>query len=240
MVAISHAMHTIWPAAAASSWFSWSWLHAANCDITNQTSSLVVPPSQTQLVAPTNESLSSVGLAFGIQNYTCTQSNNFTNVGAVAELIDVSCLAGSSVFRQLPDQLYDSWVNFNQSSVQEIIDHLHVLNPPEILAQHYFVSNPTTGQGLSPKWDFTSSGKFSGNKDAFFVGRGQGSLPAPTDPKKDINWLEVANVQGSIANTVFRTDTRGGQPPSSCEFGKTQDTSVRYVSFYYFSGGSIH
>lgn len=137
------------------------------------------------------------------------------NVGAVAELIDVSCLAGSSVFRQLPDQLYDSWVNFNQSSVQEIIDHLHVLNPPEILAQHYFVSNPTTGQGLSPKWDFTSSGKFSGNKDAFFVGRGQGSLPAPTDPKKDINWLEVANVQGSIANTVFRTDTRGGQPPSS-------------------------
>ncbi len=88
-------------------------------------------------------------------------------------------------------------------------------NPPEVLAQHYFISNPVTGSGLSPKWDFTSSGKFDGKESAFVVAKGQGSLPAPTDPTKDVTWLEVANVQGSAADIVFRTDTRGGQPPSS-------------------------
>lgn len=137
------------------------------------------------------------------------------NIGAVAQLIDMSCLAGSSVFHDLPDQLYASWTNYTSSSVQDIISHLHMRNPPEVLAQHYFIPNPATGQGLSPKWDFTSSGKFNGNQEAFFVGAGEGSLPAPTDPKRDINWLQVGNVQGKIANMVFRTDTRGGQPPSS-------------------------
>ncbi|KAK7681369.1 hypothetical protein QCA50_015460 [Cerrena zonata] len=242
MVALPHALHTLWPAAAASTFWSWSWLHAANCDLTNQASSLVLPQTQIQLVAPTpnNLTLSSVGLAFGVQNYTCTQTNNFTNIGAVAELIDMSCLAGSSVFHDLPDQLYSSWVNFNHSSVQDIIGHLHMRNPPEILAQHYFITNPTTGQGLSPKWDFTSSGKFNGNSNAFFVGKGEGSLPSPNDPKQDINWLQVGNLQGKIADMVFRTDTRGGQPPSSCEFGKSPDISVKYVSYYFFFGGSIH
>lgn len=86
---------------------------------------------------------------------------------------------------------------------------------PEVLAQHYFIPNPVTGSGLSPKWDFTSSGKFEGQEDAFVVARGQGSLPAPTDPTKDIAWLEVVNIQGDAANIVFRTDTRGGQPPTS-------------------------
>ena len=134
------------------------------------------------------------------------------NIGAVAELIDTSCLAGSSVFHDLPDQLYDSWVKFDHNSIQEIISHLHIRNPPEILAQHYFITNPITGQGLSPKWDFTSSGKFNGNQDAFFVGRGVGSLPAPTDPKKDINWLQVGNLQGKFADVVFRTEMIDGTP----------------------------
>lgn len=78
MVALPHALHTLWPAAAASTFWSWSWLHAANCDLSNQASSLSLPQTQTLLVAPTNMTLTSVGLAFGVQNYTCTQSNNYT------------------------------------------------------------------------------------------------------------------------------------------------------------------
>lgn len=96
---------------------------------------------------------------------------------------------------------------------------MHFLDPPASLAQHYFVPNPTTGgQGLSPKWDFTSSGKFAGNADAFVVAKGVGSLPSPDDPSKDVAWLEVQAVQGEIADVVFRTDTVGGQPPSSVSF----------------------
>ena len=92
---------------------------------------------------------------------------------------------------------------------------MHFLNPPASLAQHYFVPNPTTGQGLSPKWDFTSSGRFAGNADAYVVGKGVGTLSSPDDPSKDVAWLQVQNVQGKIADTVFRYDTVGGQPPSS-------------------------
>lgn len=129
---------------------------------------------------------------------------------------------------------------------------MHFLNLPASLAQHYFVPNPVTGQGLSPKWDFTSSGRFAGNADAFIVGKGVGNLPSPDDASKDVAWLQVQNVQGKIADTVFRFDTVGGQPPSSvslcfdghmltvrltecalqCTSGQSADVSVNYVSKY--------
>lgn len=116
--------------------------------------------------------------------------------------------------------LFASWNATQDTSIQEIIEGLHNLNPPNILAQHYFIQNPTTGQGLSPKWDFTSSGnpKFVGNKDAFIVVKGKGSVAAP-NTKVDINWLDVVNIGGDqggqIADEVFRTDTVGGQPPAT-------------------------
>ena len=103
---------------------------------------------------------------------------------------------------------------------EDFIEFFHVVNPPEILAQHYFVSNPTTGQGVSPKWDFASSGnpRFAGNSSAFIVAKGKGSVPAPNSTV-NINWLDVVNIGGDaggqIADEVFRTDTVGGQPPSS-------------------------
>lgn len=198
-----------------------------------------MPQDQTQLILPTSYSPTFVGLAYGVQNYTCSQANNFTNIGAVAELIDVSCLAGSSIFSSLPDQLYTSWSNASLPTIQDSIQVLQATNPPEILAQHYFVPNPTTGQGLSPKWDFSSSGKFHDNSDAYMIGKGKGSLAAPTDSATDINWLDVLKVDGSIADEVFRTDTKGGQPPSTCVFGQSQDISVKYVAFYWFFGGSL-
>ncbi|KAH8102975.1 hypothetical protein BXZ70DRAFT_764395 [Cristinia sonorae] len=53
------------------------------------------------------------------------------------------------------------------------------------------------------------------------VSRSKGSKSAPTDATEDvIAWIAV-NVQGRIADEIFRTDTRGGQPPSSCTFGQT-------------------
>ncbi|OCH85781.1 hypothetical protein OBBRIDRAFT_285503 [Obba rivulosa] len=197
------------------------------------------PPNQTQLVVPNNTVPSFIGLAFGVQNYTCTQFNNFTNVGAVAELIDISCLTAiPGVLNTIQDPLYAFWTNFTGASIQEIINLFHLIDPPEVLAQHYFVSNPLTGMGVSPKWDFTSSGEFEGNPDAFIVAKGKGSLPAPTNATIDVNWLDVANVEGSIASEVFRIDTRGGQPPASCLFNQTADISVKYVSKYIFYGGN--
>ncbi|RDX47242.1 hypothetical protein OH76DRAFT_785807 [Lentinus brumalis] len=195
------------------------------------------PAGQSQLVAPTNPRF--IGLAFGVQNYTCSSANNFTSTGAVAELIDVSCQVFNPGFATIQNSLFDMWTSIMPQPIQAIIDLLHLLNPPNVLAQHYFITNPVTGQGVSPVWDFTSSSAFQGNKDAFIVAKGKGTIPAPTDPKKDVAWLDVVNVQGKIADEVFRFDTVGGQPPASCKYGQDKDISVKYVSKYIFYGGSL-
>lgn len=163
------------------------------------------------------------------------------NVGAVAELFDISCLTSSPNFQAIQNTLFDSWNVFDGLSIQDIItllaaqDIFSFINPggqPQVLAQHYFVTNPVTGQGVSPKWDFTSSGRFKGNEDAFIIAKGLGSLPAPTNATTDVAWLQVTNVEGSIADQVFRIDTKGGQPPAMCTFGSSPNISVKYTSKY--------
>ncbi|KAI0764609.1 hypothetical protein BD413DRAFT_606239 [Trametes elegans] len=192
---------------------------------------LQLPQGQSQLAAPSSPP-KFIGLAFGVQNYTCSSSNNYTSAGAVAELVDVSCVASEPWFASIQDNLYNAWTGLIPYTIQTVIDLLHIVSPPEVLAQHYFVPNPTAGQGLSPKWDFTSSGAFAGVQDAFIVAKGKGTLPAPTNATRDVAWLDVVQVQGNIASEVFRFDTVGGQPPSSCQSGHSPDISVKYVSKY--------
>lgn len=129
-------------------------------------------------------------------------------------------MVNATFFDEIQVPLFQAWTAFPSLTIQDFISFFHAANPPEILAQHYFVPNPITGQGVSPKWDFTSSGnpKFAGNPDAFIIAKGKGSIPAP-NATNDVNWLDVVNVGGDaggkIADEVFRIDTIGGQPPSS-------------------------
>ena len=85
---------------------------------------------------------------------------------------------------------------------------------PGVLGQHYFITNPVTGSGLSAKWDFTSASE-AGRAGAFVVGAKSGDVPAPADPGTDVDWLSLAAAQGALAQQVFRVETRGGQPPAS-------------------------
>lgn len=62
-------------------------------------------------------------------------------------------------------------------------------------------------------WDFRAASA-KGNPNAFVLAAKVGDIPAPTG-KQDIDWLQLNNVSGSLATTVYRTDTRGGQPPAS-------------------------
>jgi len=141
--------------------------------------------------------------------------------------------------QHLYEPLYEAWSN-STIFIQEVIDFIHFINPPQSLAQHYFVPNPVTGVGLSPKWDFTSSGEFKGNPNAYVIGKVNGTIPSPDDPKEDITWLEVLKLEGEIADEVFRYDTVGGQPPSSCTYGTSSNISVDYTSKYIFYGGSLN
>ncbi|KAI0346691.1 hypothetical protein BDW22DRAFT_1369432 [Trametopsis cervina] len=213
-----------------------------HCDISKSIDKVNLAPINNAFHA--NFTPTFVGLAFGTQNYTCTQTNNFTNVGAVAELFDVSCLVNSDIFTEIQVPLFNAWNTFPSMTIQDFIGFFHAHNPPEVLAQHFFIPNPVTGTGLSPTWDFRSSGnpKFVGVEDALFVGQGVGNIPAP-NKTTDVAWLDVANIGkgkgGRIADEVFRTDTIGGQPPTSCTFGQTPDIQVKYVSKYWFFGGGL-
>ncbi|PCH35191.1 hypothetical protein WOLCODRAFT_166107 [Wolfiporia cocos MD-104 SS10] len=240
MVAVSHLLSTL--LAATTKFARNSDLQGrsstADCSITSFKPSF--PSNQTQLVIPTDIEPRFIGLGFGVQNYTCSSSNTYTSLGAFAELIDVSCYVNESWFGGIQNYAYNVWSNLSEVvSIAEVIDYIHSVNPPQNLAQHYFVPNPV-GTGLSPKWDFTSSGEFNGNPNAYVIGRVNGTLPSPDDPTKDVTWLEVLNVQGDIADEVFRFDTVGGQPPSSCTYGSSANISVDYVSKYIFYGGSIN
>ncbi|KAI0078332.1 putative malate dehydrogenase [Panus rudis PR-1116 ss-1] len=189
------------------------------------------------LAAPTAPTARFVGLGVGVQNYTCSAGGTFTNVGAVAELFDISCLPAVA-FDEVTDIVFDVWEKApKQVTAQSIIGALAIFNPPIVLGQHFFITNPITGSGLSPKWDFTSA-SLKGHPNAFVVGARTGDVVAPNDPSTNIDWLSLSAAQGDLASQIFRVETRGGQPPTSCTPG-TPDISVKYVSQYWFFGGSF-
>ncbi|KIP06971.1 hypothetical protein PHLGIDRAFT_71863 [Phlebiopsis gigantea 11061_1 CR5-6] len=171
-----------------------------------------------------------VGIGIGVQNYTCASAGTFSSTGAVAELFDISCLS-EVTYEVLTDLTFAAWKDAPSSiTVQKVIDELDIFHPAFVLGQHYFIVNPITGSGLSPKWDFTSASE-AYHPDAFVVGAKTGDVPAPTAPQTNVDWLSLSATQGELAQQVFRVETRGGQPPSSCTPGSA-DISVKYTSTY--------
>ncbi|KAI0729840.1 hypothetical protein C8Q72DRAFT_826791 [Fomitopsis betulina] len=210
----------------------------ADCDISSFVPSF--PANQTQLVVPTNETAHFLGVAFGVQNYTCSSTNTYTSVGAVAEIIDFSCNTSDANFATIQNDIYAAWDAVPASeTIQDVIASVLAENPPRNLGQHYFVTNPVTGSGVSPKWDFTASGENKGNADAYVVGKSIGNLASPDNSTTDVAWLELENVEGELADTIFRYDTVNGQPPASCTYGEDSDISIKYSAKYLFYGGSL-
>lgn len=138
----------------------------------------------------------------------------FRSTGAVAELFDISCLP-KSTFDAIADLAFDTW-KYAPSVITalDLVNTLAPLKPVFVLGQHYFIINPLTGSGLSPKWDFTSASE-AGHADAFVVGAKTGDVPAPSDADANVDWLSLKGVEGDLASAVYRMDTRGGQPPTS-------------------------
>ncbi|KAL4258841.1 hypothetical protein AB1N83_009673 [Pleurotus pulmonarius] len=206
-----------------------------SCNIAN--AKLKLPSNQTALANPSFPP-AFITVALGIQNYTCTDAGTFTSVGAVAELFDISCLVGTSSFDTIQNSFFTIWSQVpNNVPASSIVALFGLDRTLTNVGEHYFITNPITGSGLSPKWDFTSRGATSGNRNAFVVGARAGGIPAPTGPQ-DVDWLQLTNVQGRLADEVFRVDTRGGQPPASCTPGSPLIT-VKYTSKYWLFGGSL-
>lgn len=84
---------------------------------------------------------------------------------------------------------------------------------------------------MNPKWDFTSSGTTAGNPDAFVVAARSFGTAAPTGTQ-DIDWVFLTNIgAGKLADGVYRTDTKLGQPPASCTPG-SPTIEVKYAAKY--------
>lgn len=182
----------------------------SGCDLSKV--KLNLPTNQTQLAVPAGATLKFIGLGSGVQNYTCA-SGVFSSVGAVATLYDASCAASNTGnLEALPEQT-------KAGSAPKING-----NTPAKLGDHFFITNPTTGTGVSPEFNFGSNG--------LVVAKKTGDIPATCDPKENVDWLMLSNVEGTLASTVFRVFTHGGQPAATCT--GTQSASIPYTALYYF------
>jgi len=176
-----------------------------------------------------------VALGVGVQNYTCNSSGNYTSVGAVADLFDISCLYGTEEFAKIQDDAFDIWQKcpnldpLNSSLKNELLKEFKI----PLLGYHYFIIYNGT---LRPDFDFTSTGANKGNQDAFVVAAKAVDVPAPNSVE-DIDWLELKALAGKLADAVYRVDTKGGQPPTNCTPGSSP-ISVKYAAKYWFEGGS--
>ncbi|KAK0203611.1 hypothetical protein DFS33DRAFT_1261561 [Desarmillaria ectypa] len=182
---------------------------------------LVFPNGST--IASPSSAPSFIGLGIGTQNYTCTASGVYSNVGAVAEIFDISCLLGTPLFDHIQDLAIVAWKKARKP--ESVPWELGLAF--RVLGDHFFITNPVTGSGISPKWDFTAS---LHDSEAFVVGARSGSVAAPTG-SSDIDWLALNRVLGSLATQVYRVDTRDGQPPATCTPGSAPIT-VKYTSKY--------
>lgn len=138
----------------------------------------------------------------------------YRSVGAVAELFDVSCLP-PTMFNVVTDMALQAWKSAPAKvTAQDVVKGLSQFKTSAVLGQHYFITNPITGTGLSPKWDFTSASQ-KGNSNAFIVAAKTGDVPAPSNPKTNVDWLSLGKAQGDLADQVYRFETRDGQPPAT-------------------------
>jgi hypothetical protein len=194
-----------------------------NPDLLKQT----IPAGQTTLTASTDP-LSYVLLGVGYQNYTCTDAGTFTSAGATADLYDLSCVAKTPAdVARITTTANKLW-NSKLPIIQCITP---VLGKVAAIGKHFFSPSPS-GTGISPVWDRRAETK---KANAYVLARKTGNIPAPTGAQ-DVDWLQLANVEGSLATTIYRTDTRGGPPPTSCTPGSS--TRVKYVAAYYLMGNT--
>jgi hypothetical protein len=187
-----------------------------SCDPSKAPLAQCLPANQTAVTAPTDP-ISFALLGVGYQNYTCNAAGTFDSAGATADLFDVSCIVKTpQTAASIATMSFNLWTRC--SKISDLV--VPALGAKTVVGKHYFGTSPS-GTGISPIWDMRSSGtaKTKGNPDAFVLAAKSGSVPAPTDPTKDVPWLQLAKVQGKLANTVYRTDTRGGPAPATCTPG---------------------
>jgi len=202
----------------------------AKCSLSGKT--LDLPAGQTTLAAP-SAAFSFLGVAIGVQNYTCNAtSSTYVNVGAVATLADASCLPTFAAVSEAAKCAFTAWSAAPASTSAAAL--FASIRAP-ILGQHYFETNPVTGSGLSPKWDFRADA-LKGNANGFVDAAKVNQLAAPSGAS-DVPWVQLASIAGKLATQIYRVDTHGGVAPATCTPGSAP-ISVKYSATYALYGST--
>lgn len=180
---------------------------------------------QTQSLFPPGEEPSYITVGAGFQNYTCSSTTGlYSSIGAIAAIVDVSSVYDTPAFANITDVAFSELTT--PSDLEQAIANSSISG---LLGTLTFI---TTESGISPKFDFS---KYSqpNDTDAFaLVSTVEDIYYVPTG-SNDVDWLELTNIEGDLARTIFRVYTRGGQPPANCSTG-SPDISVPYAAQYWF------
>jgi len=192
------------------------------CHPLSQRSTAVLPLSEVLSGLP-NPTAAPVIIALGVgtQNYTCNSTSlTFGTNVAVADLYDVSKYVKSST----KDSITKQYLKATQCNNQNPL-HLNLIG-------HHFFSTSTT-----PNFDFTSSGK------GLLQAKKVINVPAPSsafaglkgEAGGAVDWVYLADNGYGISQglqSVYRVETAGGKPPTSCKAG--EQVEVPYAAEYWF------
>jgi len=187
---------------------------------------LSLPSNNRSAFSTPTTPLTSLALGVGVQNYTCSTAGNYTSTGAVASLYNLACMSHSSEFDVIQDLAFDLWNDYPANATPPMSS--------TFLGNHYFITSPS-GTGLSPVWDYRA-GAAMGISEAFVLAAKVADVKAQS--VEDVDWLQLKSVSGALATQIFRTDTRGGSPPTSCTPGSAP-ISLKYVAKYWLYGGNV-
>ncbi|KAF2084921.1 hypothetical protein K490DRAFT_75564 [Saccharata proteae CBS 121410] len=206
------------------------WQQASQCDLSSVSMPLSQASSPSTLPSPSEGLvLSHVAVGRGTQNYTCSglsPSATPKAVGALATLFNATCASVDS-----PDLLYTMpsvALQYDVPNAQSALQAYDIL-----LSGHHYFTNTTT-----PFFNLDTSDHEYG----LMAGKKTDSANAPADAIVGQNgkgygavaWLKISSLDedGFAFKEVYRLNTAGGQPPSSCQ-NETGDFTVEYAATYW-------
>ncbi|KAJ7823699.1 hypothetical protein B0H14DRAFT_3729796 [Mycena olivaceomarginata] len=211
-----------------------------DCDTSN--AGINLPANQTALVAPATAPLF-ILLGVGIPKLHLlwhylrvrlmlllregARLNIPSSIGAVASLFDISCLYPEE-FETVQTTAFNIWENAYPRRARHRHRGSRRCSQPgrvPLLCDLPLRHRHLAQMGLHLR-------KIRRERQRVRPRRQTGDILAPTDHATNIDWLQLTAVQGELASGIFRVDTVGGQPPTSCVAGDAP-VSVKYTSKYY-------
>jgi hypothetical protein len=172
-----------------------------------------------------------IALGVGTQNYTCASTPDSASapvqVGAKATLFDAGQFYSNfpGMIPTLPGLALGLYAMTGQPDMTKILG-------AGVLGNHFF------NGGGQPTFDLTKVGARLTSKRLNNVAAPADSCPGPNNVGA-VDWLQLTDV-GSDASWggvtyVYRVETAGGKPPTSCS-GKTGTFTVPYAADYFYYG----